>query len=198
MAERGVRVSHTTLLRWVIHYVPEFEKRWNRRAHPIHSSWRVDETYVQIRGHWHYLYRAVDKFGKTIDFLLRPNHGVADAQAFFRKVMVRSLPRWPRRITLDGNRANHTVLRLLCRENHKWRRVLVRSCRYLNNIVEQDHRAIKRRCAPMMGFKSFRNAGITLAGIELAHRIRKGQFVFGPGRLRQHWSLREQWERALA
>jgi transposase-like protein len=159
--------------------VPELERRWNRRARPIHSSWRVDETYVQVRARWHYPYRAVGKFGKTIDFLLRPNRGVPDAQAFFRKT-------------------NHMAIRLLCRENYKSRKVLVRSCRYLNNIVEQDHRAIKRRCAVMMGFKSLRTASIALAGIEIAHRIRKSQFVFGPGRLRRNCSLREQWERALA
>jgi transposase-like protein len=197
MAERGVTVSHTTILRWVIRYVPEFEKRWNRRARPTQSSWRVDETYVQIRGRWHYLHRAVDKFGKTVDFLLRPNRGINDAQSFFRKALAARLPSWPRTITLDGNRASHSALRLLRRENYRWRKVLVRSCRYLNNIVEQDHRAIKRRCAPMMGFKSVHNAGITLAGIELAHRIRKGQFHFGPGRCRSIWSLKEQWERAL-
>ena len=165
MAERDVTVSHTTILRWVIRYVPEFEKRWNRRARPTHCSWRVGETYVQVRGRWHYLYRAVDKFGKTVDFLLRPNRGIADAQAFFRKALAARLPNWPRRITLDGHRPSHSALRLLRREDHRWKYVLVRSCRYLNNIVEQDHRAIKRRCAPMMGFRSFQNASITLAGI---------------------------------
>jgi transposase-like protein len=81
MGERGLHVSHTTILRWVIRYVPEFEKRWNRYARRIGSSWRVDETYVCIRGKWHYLYRAVDKQGKTVDYLLRPDRGTAAAQA---------------------------------------------------------------------------------------------------------------------
>ena len=87
MAERGVEVSHTTILRWVIQYVPEFEKRRNRHARRIGSSWRIDETYVSIRGKWHYLYRAVDKQGKSVDFLLRRDRGIAAPQAFFRKAL---------------------------------------------------------------------------------------------------------------
>ena len=198
MAERGLSMSHTTILRWVIHYVPEFEKRWNRWARPVNSSWRVDETYVRVRGKWHYLYRAVDKHGKTVDFLLRPDHGIAAAQAFFRKALTTSLPRWPRKVTLDGNPSSHQALRLLRRENPRWKYVLVRTCRYLNNIIEQDHRAIKRRCAWMTGFKSTRNAAITLSGIELAHRIRKRQFSFGRGRQWRTLSLKQLWDRALA
>jgi transposase-like protein len=198
MAERGLVMSHTTILRWVIRYVPEFEKRWNRWARRVNSSWRVDETYISVRGKWHYLYRAVDKHGKTVDFLLRPDRGIAAAQAFFRKALATNSPRWPRKVTLDGHVPSHRALRLLRREDPKWKHVVVRSCRYLNNIVEQDHRAIKRRCAWMTGFKSFRNAAITLAGIELANRIRKRQFSFGLGRQRRTWSLRQLWDRALA
>ena len=87
MSERGVSVAHSTILRWVLRYVPEFEKRWNRFRRPVGGSWRVDETYVCIRGQWHYLYRAVDKHGQTIDFLLRPDRGIAVTQAFFRKAL---------------------------------------------------------------------------------------------------------------
>jgi transposase-like protein len=164
----------------------------------VNSSWRVDETYVRVRGKWHYLYRAVDKHGKTVDFLLRPDHGIAAAQAFFRKALTTSLPRWPRKVTLDGNPSSHQALRLLRRENPRWKYVLVRTCQYLNNIIEQDHRAIKRRCAWMTGFKSARNAAITLSGIELAHRIRKRQFSFGRGRQWRTQSLKQLWDRALA
>jgi transposase-like protein len=121
MAERGLSMSHTTILRWVIHYVPEFEKRWNRWARDVNSSWRVDETYVRVRGKWHYLYRAVDQHGKTVDFLLRPDHGIAAAQAFFRKALATSLPRWPRKVTLDGNPSSHQALRMLRRENPRWK-----------------------------------------------------------------------------
>ncbi len=215
MAERGIVVSHTTIHRWVIRYLPEFEKRWNRFARPVNTSWRVDETYINIRSKWSYLYRAVDKHGKTVDFLLRPDRGIAAAQAFFRKALSTSLPRWPRKITLDGHLQSHLALRLLRREDPKWKYVEVRSNQYLNNLIEQDHRAIKRRCAAMVGgfrsfasaaitlaikrrcaamvggFKFFGSAAITLAGIELAHRIRKRQFSFGRGRYQNFGSLKQ-------
>ena len=139
--------------------MPEFEKRWNRFARPVNTSWRVDEAYIKVRGQWHFLYRAVDKHGKTVDFLLRPDRRVAAAQAFFRKALSRFLPRWPRKITLDGLKQSHLVLRLLRREDPKWKFVQVRSGQYLNNLIEQDHRAIKRRCASMGGFKSFGECG---------------------------------------
>jgi transposase-like protein len=126
--------------------------------------------------------RAVDKQGKTVDFLLRRDRGIATAQAFFRKALATNINRWPRKVTLDGHVPSHRALRLLRREDPRWRNVEVRSCKYLNNIIEQDHRAIKRRCASMTGFKSFDNAAITIAGIELAHRINKRQFSFGVGR----------------
>ena len=198
MAERGLSIAHTTILRWVNRYVPEFEKRWNRFSKTIGSSWRVDETYISIRGNWHYLYRAVDKQGKTVDFLLRPDRGIAAAQAFFRKALTTHPDRPPRKVTLDGHIPSHRALRLLRREGKVWRHVFVRSSKYLNNLVEQDHRAIKRRCASMNGFKSFESAAITIAGIELAHRIHKGQFSFGRGRPANDRSLRTDWDRALA
>jgi transposase-like protein len=198
MAERGIVVSHTTILRWVIRYVPEFEKRWNRFARPVNTSWRVDETYINIRGKWNYLYRAVDKHGKTVDFLLRPDRTIAAAQAFFRKALSTTLPRWPRKVALDSNRQSNSALRLLRREHPKWKYVQVRSSQYLNNLIEQAHRAIKRRCACMGGCKSFGTAAVTLAGIELAHRIRKRQFSLGRGRYRNCGSLKQLWARALA
>jgi transposase-like protein len=198
MAERGIQVAHTTILRWVLRYVPEYEKRWNRFARPVGTSWRVDETYISVRGRWHYLYRAVDKHGKTIDFLLRPDRGIAAAQAFFRKALASVAPRAPRKITLDGHVPSRRAVWLLQRENPCWRTVTVRTNRYLNNIIEQDHRAIKRRCASMAGFKSFTNAAVTIAGIELAHRIRKRQFSLGLRPRRSGWSLRDEWTIALA
>ena len=139
MTERGVTVSHSTILRWVQRYVPEFEKRWDRYARRVHSSWRMDETAVSVRGGAHYLYRAVDKHGKTVDFLLRPDRGIAAAQAFFRKALSRYLPRWPRKITLDGIIQSHLALRYLRREDPKWKYVQVRCRQCLNNLIEQDH-----------------------------------------------------------
>jgi len=159
--------------------VPEFEKRRNRFARPVNTSWRVDETYIKIRGKWNYLYRAVDKHGKTVDFLLRPERSVAAAQAFFRKALSRCLPRWPRKITLDGLKQSHLALRLLRREDPKWKYVQVRSSQYLNNLIEQDHRAIKRRCASMGGFKSFRTAALPWPALSLPIRFERGNSRWG-------------------
>jgi transposase-like protein len=186
-------LPHTTILRWVQRYVREYEKRWHSLARPVETSWRVDETYVSVRGRWHYLYRAVDKHGKTVDFLLRRDRGIAAAQTFFRKALISVAPRVPRKIRLDGHVPSQRALWLLRREHRCWRNATVRTNRYLNNIIEQDHRAIKRRCASMSGFKSFASASITIAGIELAHRIHKRQLVLGRSRRRRGWSLRDEW-----
>jgi transposase-like protein len=105
---------------------------------------------------------------------------------------------WPHKVTLDGHTPSDRVPRLLRRENSKWKFVEAWTCKYFNNIVEQDHRALKRRCAAIKGFKSFTNAAITIAGIELAHRTHKRQFSFGIGRPRRNHSLKVRWQRALA
>jgi transposase-like protein len=200
MADRGVAVTHTTIMRWVLRYVPEYEKRWARFARPVGSSWRMDETSVLIRGGAHYLYRAVDREGKSVDSLLCSERTVEAAQAFLRRAVATPAAGWPRTINLDGYTASHRAVRLLGQEDPRWRSVVVRNCRYLNNIVEQDHRAITRRCASMLGFKSSRTAALTLSGIELAHRIRKRQFwleLGDPGRSAGDPSLKQLWDRAL-
>ncbi len=172
MAERGIAVSHSTILRWVQRYVPEYERRWARYSSPVDPSWRMDETAVSVRGGKHYLYRAVDRHGKSVDSVLRGDRSMDAAQAFFRNAVASQWsPGWPRKVNLDGNSASHRALRLLGQEDPRWRAVVVRDRRYLNNIVEQDHRAIKQRCASMLGFKSFRTAAVTLAGVE--HRRRQ-------------------------
>ena len=112
MAERGLSLAHTTIMRWVQHYAPEFEKRWRRYVLAVGRSWRVDETYVKIRGEWCYLYRAVDRAGRTIDFRLSARRDVAAAKAFFRKAM-KSQPCAPQTITLDGYAASHRAVREL-------------------------------------------------------------------------------------
>jgi transposase-like protein len=198
IAERDVTVSHSTILRWVQRYAPEFESRWARYARRTHSSWGMDETAVSVRGGGpHYLYRAVDKHGKTVDSLLCTDRSEAAARAFFSKALKTHHPVWPRKLNVDGNAASHRALRLLRQENPEWRSVEIRSRRYLNDMGEQDHRAIKRRCAPMLALKSFRTAAVTLAGVELAHRIRKRQFSFGRGSPRWHGSLKHLWAYAL-
>ena len=174
MAERGLSLAHTTIMRWVQHYTPEFEKRWHRHALVVGRSRRVDETYVKIRGVWHYLYRAVDRAGRTVDFRLSTRRDVAAAKAFFRKA-IKSQRRPPQTITLDGYVASHRAVRELKADGSLPRNTKLRSSKYLNNLIEQDHRSVKQRCCDA-GVKRFRNAMITIAGIELMHRIRKGQF----------------------
>jgi transposase-like protein len=196
MAERGIIVSHTTIMRWALRYVPEFERRWNRYARPVNSSWRMDETAVSVRGGLHYLYRAVDKHGKSVGSLLRADRGMDAAKEFFRTAVAANGFRWPTKVNLDGNAASHRALRLMGHADPRWKSVAVRCCRYLNNIIEQDHRAIKRRYASMLGLKSFKTAAITFAGVELAHRIHKRQFSL---RLDKNSdSLKQLWDRALA
>jgi transposase-like protein len=175
MAERGVSLAHTTIMRWVQRFTPEFEKRWHRHALALGRSWRVDETYVKVRGVWHYLYRAVDRSGRTVDFGLSTRRDVAAAKAFFRKAIKRQ-QRPPQTITLDGYAASHRAVRELKADGSLPAETKLRSTKYLNNLIEQDHRSVKQRVAVMLGFKQFRNAAITITGIELMHRIRKGQF----------------------
>jgi transposase-like protein len=198
MAERGIAVSHTTIMRWVLRYVPEYEVRWGRFAKPVHPSWRMDETAVRVRGGNCYLYRAVDKQGRSVDSLLCAGRDRSAAQAFFERAVTRPGSGWPRKVNVDGHAATHLALRLLGKQDRRWRWVEVRSNRYLNNIVEQDHRAIKRRCASMLGLKSFHTATITLAGVELAHRIRKRQFSLTSAAGRRGDSLKALWDQALA
>src|SRR6202021_1200276 len=195
MAERGLSLAHTTIMRWIQHYAPEFEKRWNRFARPAGRSWRVDETYVKIKGRWTYLYRAVDKEGRTVDFLLRAKRDVAAAKAFFR-LAFRRQGRLPLKITLDGYQASHRAAKEALDEHPEGNQCKIRSSKYLNNLIEQDHRSVKLRLGPMLGPKHFRQASTTIAGIELMHRIRKGQFKLGKLRVKNK-TAPEIWNAVL-
>jgi transposase-like protein len=175
MSERGLSLAHTTIMRWVKRFTPEFVKRWNRFATAAGQSWRVDETYVKSRGKWVYLYRAVDRAGKTVDFRLSARRDVAAAKAFFAKA-IKSQRLAPTTITLDGYAASHRAVREMKADGSLPEDTKVRSSKYLNNLIEQDHRNIKSRINAMLGLKRFRSGAVTIAGIELMHRIRKGQF----------------------
>ena len=149
MAERGLSIAHTTIMRWEVkHDAPEFEKtRWQRYARSVGRSWRVDETYVEIRGEWCYLYRAVDRAGRTVDFRLSARRDVEAAKAFFRKA-VKGQRRAPQTITLDGCAASHRAVRELKADGSLPSDTKLRSSKYLNNLIEQDHpgREATHRC----------------------------------------------------
>ena len=176
MAERGLDLAHTTILRWVRRYTPEFIKRWKRFARRAGCSWRVDETYIKVRGEWTYFYRAVDKVGHTVDFRLSKTRDVAAAKAFFHEA-IRHEGWPPHTITLDGYEASHRAVREMREDGLLPRCTKLRSSKYLNNPIEQDHRRIKSRTLPMLGFKNFESAAVTIAGIELLRRIHKAQFT---------------------
>ncbi|MGF7000153.1 putative transposase [Paraburkholderia sp. GAS32] len=173
MAERGFEVDHSSVHRWVIKLIPLFEKAFLRHKHSVGKSWTMDETYVKVRGQWKYLYRAVDKAGNPVDFLLRAHRDKAAARRYFEKAIARNGA--PETVTTDKSGANRAALQAINAERET--PIKVRQVKYLNNIVEQDHRAIKRRTRPMMGFKDLRCARIILSGIETMHMISKGQMI---------------------
>lgn len=177
MAERGVAVDHATLNRWVEKYAGAIADEAHRRKGPTCRSWRMDETYIKLKGKWTYLYRAVDKLGNTLDFMLSERRDEAAATAFFAKAIGNN--GWPEKVVIDKSGSNAVGLFnmncLLAMNSWCWL-IDVLQVKYLNNIIEQDHRFIKRITRPMQTFKSLNSAAATLAGIEVAHMIRKGQF----------------------
>ena len=177
MQERGVSVDHSTVNRWVVKYSPQLEEAFHRRKRSVWLSWRLDETYIRVKGEWKYLYRAVDKTGQTIDFLLTEQRDEHAAKCFLSKAIRRHGV--PATITIDGSEANAAAIR---HYNAAYgTAIVIRQVKYLNNIVEQDHRAVKRVTRPMLGFKSFDAAQCTLAGVELMPMLKKKQMVVEGG-----------------
>jgi transposase-like protein len=171
MAERGISVDHSTVHRWAIKLLPVLEKAFRRSKRKVGRNWRMDETYIKVKGEWKYLYRAVDKACDTVDFLLRAHRDKDAARRFFEQAIEQNGA--PEKVTIDKSGSNVVALDAI--NGGRRKRIVVRQIKYLNNIVEQDHRAIKRRSRPMLGFKHFSCARILLSGIELMHMIKKGQ-----------------------
>jgi transposase, IS6 family len=177
MRERGLHVDHTTIYRWVQCYAPELEQRCKPHLKATNDSWRVDETYIKIKKTWMYLYRAVDSDGNTLEFLLSATRDAEAAKHFFSKTLGASHTVTPRVINVDKNAAYPKALGGLKAEGIVPESCELRQVKYLNNIVEQDHRFIKRRVKPGLGFFSFETAWRTLQGYEIMHMIRKGQML---------------------
>ncbi|HHT0595090.1 TPA: IS6 family transposase [Legionella anisa] len=183
--ERGLKLDHSTINRWVIDYSPQLEEIFRKRhKRPVGISWRMDETYIKVKGQWVYLYRAVDKEGKTVDFMLSEKRDEPAARAFFEKSIGSN--GLPNKVTMDKSGANkagidtiNLHLALLFMFGGLFVQLTVRQIKYLNNIVEEDHRFIKKITKPMKGFKAFHSADATLAGIELHHMLRKKQHAHG-------------------
>ncbi len=200
MRERGLQVDHTTIYRWVQRYAPELEKRSRPHLKATNDSWRVDETYIKIKGTWTYLYRAVDSDGNTLEFLLSSTRDAEAAKRFFVKALhssacsasqelsteerlaqtpAEATPSTttlaPRVINVDKNAAYPKAFKELKDEGALADSCELRQVKYLNNVVEQDHRFIKRRVKPGLGFFSFETAWHTLQGYEVMNMVRKGQ-----------------------
>ncbi len=178
MAERGVKVDHATLNRWVEKFAPLIAARAQARKRPTATSWWMDETYIKVKGKWTYLYRAVDRDGQTLDFLLSERRDLSAARRFFKRAI--GTNGVPDRIVIDKSGANLAGLQAvnaILKFTGNGRTIEVRQVKYLNKILEQDHRFIKRITGPMMGFKAFHSAAATMASIETAHMIRKGQIA---------------------
>ncbi|HHK5537233.1 TPA: IS6 family transposase [Bacillus mobilis] len=175
MEERGLSLAHTTIMRWVHQYGPELKKRIRNHLKPTNDSWRVDETYLKIKGKNMYLYRAVDSEGNTIDFYLSQRRNAKAAKRFLKKALASCHATNPRIITADGDKAYPVAIRKLKEDKRLPHDTPLRVKKYLNNVIEQDHRFIKKRIRNMLGLKSYQTARKMIDGIEAMYMIKKGQ-----------------------
>ncbi len=195
MAERGISVDHATVHRWVVCYSPELLERFNLRKRSVSRRWHVDETYIKVRGQWKHLYRAIDSNGDTVEFWFSERRNLTAAKRFLRKAFRRHGR--PDRIVIDGSQTNKEAIlscdaegRLQDRSRRRLKPIRIRQSQYLNNRIEQDHRAVKRRVRSMLGFKSADSARVIIGGIELIHMLRKQQAKYA---CNQQLSLAEQF-----
>ncbi|GEO18515.1 IS6 family transposase [Microvirga aerophila] len=195
MAERGISVDHATIHRWVVRYSPELVKLFNLRKRAVSKRWHIDETYIKVRSEWKYLYRAIDSNGDTVEFWFAERRNLAAAKRFRRNALKRH--ERPEKIIIDGSQTNREAV-LSCDaesrlQDHSRRRlkpIRIRQSQYLNNRIEQDHRVIKHRVRPMLGFKPMDSARVILGGIEMIHMMRKQQAKYA---CNQQLSLAEQF-----
>jgi putative transposase len=200
MAERGISVDHATIHRWTTHYAPLLLEQFNRRKRLAGGKWHLDETYVKVRGRWMYLYRAIDSHGDTVEFWFSERRNLTAAKRFLRKALKRHGP--PERIVIDGSQTNReailscdTIDRFEDRTRSDLKPIRIRQCAYLNNRIKQDHRAVKRRVRPMLGFKSTTTARVISGEIEMVHMMRKQQAKYACNR---PLTLVEQFNRLAA
>ncbi|MFQ0812368.1 integrase [Brucella anthropi] len=183
MAERGIALDHSTVHRWVLHFSPKLLDRFNRREREIKRKWNLDETYVKVKGAWFYLYRAINNYGDTVEFYFTASRDLQATKRFLRKALARHGK--SERITIDGSQTNRMAI-MQCDAENRLRQaggpIAIRSSKYMNNAIGQDHRRVKRRIRSMLGFKSEAAARITLAGIGLVHMMRKQQGIFATTR----------------
>jgi len=159
----------------VLQYAPQLDKRIRPHLRPTNDSCRVDETYIQVKGEWKYLDRAIDSQGKTLDFLLTAKRDATAAERFLCKTLNATHTQTPRLVNVDKNAAYPPAVEALKDERQLPPGTQLRQVKYLNNRVEPDHRFIKRLTQPGMGFGSFNSARRTLRGFEAMNMIRKGQ-----------------------
>ncbi len=173
-------MDHSTVHRWVLHFSPKLLERFHRKKRPVTRKWNLDETYIKVKGEWMYLYRAIDSNCDTVEFYFSRNRDLKAAKGFIRKALAHHGR--PKRITIDGSQTNRLAI-IQCDAENRLRKpgkpIFIRTNKYMNNAIEQDHRRVKRRIRSMLGFKSEAAASIMLAGIELVHMMRKQQGSFG-------------------
>ena len=175
MSIRGIKVDHSTIQRCVFKFSKEVEKNTHRRKKQVCDSWRMDETYIKVKGRDMYLYRAVDRYGNTVDFLLTRRRQKISAQKFFNKAIGNNGK--PRIVNIDKSGSNNSAILTVNKRSLSIKKIKIRKVKYLNNIIEQDHRRIKRRIRIMTGFKEFESAQRTLSGIEVVSIIKKDQII---------------------